>query len=222
MSAREAIFKRLRQGQFQSPMTNLDDDIASAPEPLPMNRAELIALFEQKLRAANADVRFASSQGVCWTIAQWLAELKLTQCWASDLSLLGQQLRRWRANNPSSIDLLTINDPMGGQRQQVFNQVEVGVTSSESAIVETGTIVLIPDIAEPRTMSLVPPVHLVVVKASKLYGRFEDWMADHPNTQALTNIVCITGPSKTADIQQTLAFGAHGPKALKVVIVTDE
>ena len=68
-------------------------------------------------------------------------------------------------------------------------------------------------------MSLVPPVHIVLLDASKIYNTFfeaqqaEGWANGLP-----TNSLLISGPSKTADIQQTLAYGAHGPKELVVLI----
>ena len=69
-------------------------------------------------------------------------------------------------------------------------------------------------------MSLVPPLHIALVYAHSLHAdlhaamRGEQWQAGMP-----TNLVLISGPSKTSDIQQTLAYGAHGPRELWVVIV---
>jgi L-lactate dehydrogenase complex protein LldG len=66
---------------------------------------------------------------------------------------------------------------------------------------------------EPRTLSLVPPIHFALLDAATIHPTFydalvsENWAAGLP-----TNALLISGPSKTADIQQTLAYGAHGPK----------
>ena len=71
-------------------------------------------------------------------------------------------------------------------------------------------------------MSLVPPVHIVIVDGEKMYPdlssliKAEKWQDKLP-----TNVLLISGPSKTADIQQTLAYGAHGPKELIVLLLTD-
>src|SRR5699024_2738270 len=117
-------------------------------------------------------------------------------------------------------DLVEATDPLPSGsiedwKEFLFNEVDVGITSSYSAIATTGTIVLYPGSDEPRSLSLVPPCHIVIVREETLYNDFteamnaQDWQSDMP-----TNMVLVSGPSKTADIQQTLAYGAHGPRDL--------
>ena len=78
----------------------------------------------------------------------------------------------------------------------------------------------LPTADEPRLMSLVPPIHIAILKASELYTTFHDamqsqnWAAGMP-----TNALLVSGPSKTADIEQTLAYGVHGPKELIVLVI---
>jgi L-lactate dehydrogenase complex protein LldG len=101
-------------------------------------------------------------------------------------------------------------------------EVDAGITTTCGAIAETGAIVLWTDAQEPRTLSLVPPVHIAVLEADRIYNSFceiiqvQNWTAGMP-----TNALLISGPSKTADIEMTLAFGVHGPKELIVLIVQD-
>ena len=98
--------------------------------------------------------------------------------------------------------------------------MDAGITSTIGAIADTGAVVLWPTPAEPRTLSLVPHTHFAVVDAKKIYASMaeimaqENWAAKMP-----TNALFISGPSKTADIEFTLAFGVHGPKELVVLIV---
>lgn len=72
-------------------------------------------------------------------------------------------------------------------------------------------------------MSLVPPVHIVLLDSTRIYNTFyeatqaEGWKDNLP-----TSALLISGPSKTADIQVTLAYGAHGPKELIVLLMGDE
>jgi L-lactate dehydrogenase complex protein LldG len=71
-------------------------------------------------------------------------------------------------------------------------------------------------------LSLVPPVHVAVLHASRLYASLPAAMAAlQPQADMPTNLLLVTGPSKTADIQQVLAYGAHGPKELIIVLVDD-
>jgi L-lactate dehydrogenase complex protein LldG len=89
-------------------------------------------------------------------------------------------------------------------------------------VADTGSLVLQPGPSEPRTLSLVPPLHIAVVRASRLYPSLAAaWAALQPQADMPTNLLLISGPSKTADIQQVLAFGAHGPKELVIVLVND-
>jgi L-lactate dehydrogenase complex protein LldG len=101
-------------------------------------------------------------------------------------------------------------------------EIDAGITTTCGGIAETGAIVLWPDEQEPRTMSLVPPVHIAVLQADQIYNSFceivqaQNWTDSMP-----TNALLISGPSKTADIEMTLAFGVHGPKELIVIILRD-
>lgn len=105
-------------------------------------------------------------------------------------------------------------------KEFLFNDVDVGITSALCAIASTGTLVLRPGPDEPRSLSLVPPCHIVIVREETLYNDFAQVM-DVQNWQAAmpTNMLLVSGPSKTADIQQTLAYGAHGPRQLFVIII---
>jgi L-lactate dehydrogenase complex protein LldG len=108
-------------------------------------------------------------------------------------------------------------------KPHLFDEADAGITSTVAGIARTGTLVLWPGAAEPRTLSLVPPVHIAVLFASSLHETWLDaatagnWSARMP-----TNIVLVTGPSKTADIQRMLVYGAHGPCELVIVLVRDE
>ena len=87
-------------------------------------------------------------------------------------------------------------------------------------IAETGTLGLWPDEPEPRLMSLVPTVHCVLLAAATIHNTFYEAMQSEGWANGLpTNALLISGPSKTADIQVTLAYGAHGPKELIVLLM---
>jgi L-lactate dehydrogenase complex protein LldG len=126
------------------------------------------------------------------------------------------------AHGPAAFDVLTYEATGAAFRQTLFNGVAAGLSRARSAIAETGTLVLWPDAHEPRLLSLVPPVHFVLLDAAALHTDLhaavtaEGWADGMP-----TNALLISGPSKTADIQQVLAYGAHGPREL-IVLLCDE
>lgn len=107
-------------------------------------------------------------------------------------------------------------------KTELFENVDVGVTHVLAGIADTGALVLWPSIEEPRTLSLVPPCHIAVIEESMIMSNFSEVMRTQNWTNSIpTNALLISGPSKTADIQQTLAYGAHGPSELVVLIVKD-
>ncbi len=112
--------------------------------------------------------------------------------------------------------------PLAQWKQELFADVDAGVTVAAAAAADSGTLLLAPGPAEPRTLSLVPPVHVAVLFASRLRSSLAAALRSLGLGRELpTNLVFATGPSKTADIQLTLAFGAHGPKVLAIVLVVD-
>jgi L-lactate dehydrogenase complex protein LldG len=120
---------------------------------------------------------------------------------------------------PAALALVRYDRAVEQWRDQLFDAVDASLTLARSAIAETGSLVLWPGPAEPRLMSLVPPLHFVLLDAATIHAdldaahRAEGWSGALP-----TNALLICGPSKTADIQQTLAYGAHGPKELVVLL----
>ena len=95
---------------------------------------------------------------------------------------------------------------------------DVGISTAQAAIAETGTLVL--DSAEERhrLVSLVPPVHIAVVNASVIVETLSDALTLLQKKEISPAITFITGPSRTADIELTLAIGVHGPRELYVIV----
>ena len=119
--------------------------------------------------------------------------------------------------------LVPYNRAIEEMKDILVHQVQAGVTSCRAAIAETGSLVLWPTAAEPRLMSLLPPIHVALLSASTLVDSLAQLIADQGWVDEMpTNALLISGPSKTADIEQTLAYGVHGPKELIVLVLTDD
>ena len=96
----------------------------------------------------------------------------------------------------------------------------VGITGASYALADTGSLVMFSSIEEPRLISLLPPVHLAVVESSRILTGLDELLSLTPLPADITSsMVLITGPSRTADIEQILVRGVHGPGELHVVIV---
>lgn len=101
----------------------------------------------------------------------------------------------------------------------------VGVSGAFAGIAETGTVMLLSGPECPTTLAFLPETHIVVLDSGSIVGAYEDAWArlrvERPNAMP-RSVNWITGPSRTADIEQTLFLGAHGPRRLHIVIVRDQ
>jgi L-lactate dehydrogenase complex protein LldG len=97
---------------------------------------------------------------------------------------------------------------------------DIGISSADYALSDTGTLVMIASPAEARLVSLLPPEHLAVVPKERLITGLDELFTIVPRPAEVTSsLVLITGPSRTADIEQILVRGVHGPGVVTVVIV---
>lgn len=96
----------------------------------------------------------------------------------------------------------------------------VGITGADAACAETGSIVLVSGPGRGRLASLLPPLHVAIVRRSAMLRSLPDLLAARPELAVSgSNLVCITGPSRTADIEHTLSRGVHGPREVHVILV---
>lgn len=126
----------------------------------------------------------------------------------------------WSAKEAPS--LVAYDRRIEEMKDVLVHKVQAGLTSCRAAIAETGSLVLWPTAAEPRLMSLLPPIHVALLAASTLRDSLAQLIAEQGWIDEMpTNALLISGPSKTADIEQTLAYGVHGPKELIVLVLSD-
>ena len=100
---------------------------------------------------------------------------------------------------------------------------KVGVTGCYCALAETGTLVLLSGEAQPATTSLLPETHIAVVSAGRIVACMEDaWDLLRTELDELPRqINFVSGPSRTADIEMTLVYGAHGPFRVHVLLLDE-
>jgi L-lactate dehydrogenase complex protein LldG len=95
---------------------------------------------------------------------------------------------------------------------------DLGITEADFLLPETGTLVLRSSMERPRAVSLLPRIHLAIVRPELLRADMHEVFAEAKNQHYL---VFITGPSRTADIELTVTLGVHGPKNLYVWMVEE-
>src|SRR3954464_14836987 len=96
---------------------------------------------------------------------------------------------------------------------------DIGITGAQWAIAETGTLVLVSDAERHRLTSLVPPVHVCLLKADTIRQTLGE-ILELTRAKLSPVITFITGASRTSDIELTLAIGVHGPGELHVIVIT--
>jgi L-lactate dehydrogenase complex protein LldG len=102
----------------------------------------------------------------------------------------------------------------------------IGITAADHCVAETATLVLRIRPGQPRSVSLVPSIHVAVITLGQILADFKELYAvlrwqDNDGQVDLTNcLTFISGPSKTADIEATLVHGAHGPRELCLIVLT--
>ncbi|ALL66322.1 hypothetical protein K788_0002841 [Paraburkholderia caribensis MBA4] len=223
MNARERMLGRLRAA---APAQVSGDELEHLDQRIDLHydshRAALptqalVDSMQAALTASHADVFRATERTWPALIAQRLRDANvkrlLLDTSRAEAAALKQAL-------PASVATRHYDQPIESWKAELFDTVDAGFTVARSGLASTGTLIVAPDAGSPRTISLVPPLHIALVYAHSLHAdlhaamRAEHWQAGMP-----TNLVMISGPSKTSDIQQTLAYGAHGPRELWVVIV---
>lgn len=104
----------------------------------------------------------------------------------------------------------------------------MGITGADYAIAETGSVVVLPRQGLSRLVSVVPPVHVAIVRPSDIVGTLDDlftlrrleYVRSGGEMGSYLNF--ITGPSRTADIEQTIVVGVHGPREVHMVLLNKE
>ena len=97
-------------------------------------------------------------------------------------------------------------------------QMEIGISDMVAGIADTGSLIV--DLSRSdHLVSLLPQSHIAIVREADLFGTLSDYLT---SGQAPLRYTQITGPSKTADIEKVLVYGAHGPVRLDIVLIRNE
>ncbi len=216
MSARDNILARLRAAPAGEALP-LPDVAAWYAAAAPAEAATPVERFRANIEAAHAEVHDTDA-------ASWPALLARIAGAKNVRRLLvgngAPEAAALAGHADAALQLVPYVEPASRWRDDFFDGIDAALTPARSAIADTGSLILWPDATAPRLMSLVPAIHFVLLDAAAIHRdlytamKAERWADGMP-----TNALVISGPSKTADIQQTLAYGAHGPRELVVLLL---
>ncbi|WP_164887378.1 lactate utilization protein [Hahella sp. KA22] len=221
MSSREAILNRLRTYRQPKPSQPAQDR-ASATASAALSMAEKVRLFTENLHAAHAEVITATQEDWAQRLLSLWRETGVHSVTYSPNTPHGASLKSAAPGFPE-LQLHAYESPIENCKDALFNHIQGGFGAAMAGVAETGTLMVKTGPDEPRALSLVPSTHSLIIHAKDLYADLPEAFHQTQVESALpTNLLLISGPSKTADIQQTLAYGAHGPKRLIVVLIVAE
>lgn len=210
MTSRLEILDRLRAQRRDVP----------TPGPWSSRRrySDLAAQFDQALTTAGGEVRIAAD------LDEALAKM-------SDV-LVEIGVRKGIANNQPPLQSLDLPARWPNIAWRIAGkgdaasfrsfsaEADIGLSFAEAALAETGTVAVSSGPGLSRLTALLPPVHLVLVPTSCLTMDIFTWAASLQDDLPAA-ITLISGPSKTADIEQTMAVGVHGPKQFIAILYED-
>ncbi len=213
--AREQILASIRRslkrtGALEGSVSQmLDERLAQHPVHVqPALQGDHAARFVSKLEAvAGTAARVSSLAAVPDAVVDYLSAqaLPLEVVMASAPMLA-------RMDWPASLKI---------ERRVARREDHVTDTGAVAAVAETGSLVLVSGRESPTTLNFLPDVHIVVLRREQIVAHIEDvWSRLRSELAAMPRTInFITGPSRTADVEQTIQLGAHGPRSLHVIVV---
>ena len=215
-SSRDAILARLRSGDADKDLPASDFEVMAEKN---WSRDEKIERLETMMSAVNTELHRTSEADWPGLVANLLGKRDITSLLIGTNNRLMDRLQGAWKGQEGAPKIQLYDRTYEDERAEVFS-APASLTSTRGATAETGSLIVWPNAAEPRLLSLVPPVHIALLDADSLHNSFWQAMTSEGWKNGLpTNALLISGPSKTADIEQELNYGVHGPKELIVLII---
>jgi L-lactate dehydrogenase complex protein LldG len=216
MSARERILSRIRAAQGRPGPEPLATDLArirevianpvTGPQPAFAHPPDLLVQFRKECdRSGTTHARVASDADIPREVARYLADAGLAP-----------RVVAW----PEFAALDWTGAGVGFEARPAKPDDATGLTGCFCAIAETGTTLLLGSPGHPKLNALLPETHLCVVRESRLLATMEEAFAllRRERGELPRSTFFVSGPSRTADIEQTMVVGAHGPYRVHVIV----
>jgi L-lactate dehydrogenase complex protein LldG len=113
---------------------------------------------------------------------------------------------------------------VAGETPEAAEPVDAGVARAAFAVAETGSIGVVGNDLQPRVATMLPPIHVALVDRATLYPSLDEAGAHlervmRASEGGMRYASLVTGPSRTADVEKTLAVGVHGPRVVHLVLI---
>ena len=218
-SSRSRILKRLHGIHSQSRFAD-HPEITETQSPS-WTTEEKISRLKSMMESVHSEIHCCSERDFDTVFRKVADEKSIASLLYAKNTQLGSRIHSLKQSTPEKMpELVNYDVTIETMKKRIFS-IDASITETLGGIAETGSLILWPSRDEPRLMSLIPPIHLAVLQAEKIYNTFSEAIDEGRWTEKgmPTNALLISGPSKTADIEQTLVYGVHGPKQLVVFII---
>ena len=219
---RDRILRRLYKAQSSAPPFN-------EPErpPLPAEQMAggqlLVDRFKTLIEAQGGCFERASgNDGVLKVLADVFNRKGISRAMASTDSVISElDLPKWAKQKGFTITTQKNYEDRSAFKRAVFTEVDAGITGAAFGFAESGTLCLTASGDMPRLTSLAPIIHIAVLPSNRLISSYEQMAETVFGETPPSQLILITGPSMTGDIQATPFKGMHGPKELIVILRDD-
>ena len=180
-------------------------------------------LFEAKLKALGGEViRCAEFEAADRIVGQlYVLGASRLLSWGPVEPILFTVLQRLEREGFPVVQPEVPEGAAGTRAIGAFGEFPVGLTGAVAGLADTGSLILSGGSRRSLLPSLLPETHLAVVRSKDIYADLEGWLraVGSPYVAGSSNLVLISGPSRTADIEMTLTMGVHGPRQLIVFLI---
>lgn len=174
------------------------------------SREELVDNFKRNLESVGGHCQIVSDVGeAAAALRSTIGDLAAVKIAISDAPLVTSVV-----DEVIEIEFVKNADP-----DFLFGS-DIGITSAQWGIAETGTLVLESAAESHRLTSLVPPVHVCILETGKIRQSLGE-ILESVDAGKNGTVTFVTGASRTSDIELTLAIGVHGPRELHVILIAD-
>lgn len=223
-NSREEILHTIRKGlKGVDPEKTFDDrnfqfEAEEVQKLIEEQQGNLETQFIGELNKVNTNVIEAGSEDEVKSFLQDIIKEKELKSFAIWESQFLKEINLKQDFKDTGLKLITAKN-----KNRMAN-ADIGITEVDYAIADTGTLVLLTDKNQPRSVSLLPPIHVAIVRPANLVRNIKDLFiilkSRLQNSEDITSCMTfITGPSRTADIELSLTLGVHGPKELYVITI---
>ncbi|MCB9208944.1 MAG: LUD domain-containing protein [Ignavibacteriales bacterium] len=199
-------------------ISELNDRIS---ETLPKSKTELVEQFKQELLKVNADFFYLNNISEAQEkISEILSENKINHI-ASTNQRICESIQESIEAVYTDVKFTIANDLKPQERKEKISKINTAIVYADFAVSEIGSLVFLYDNSKTSYPHFLCDYVIAIVNSKNIFPN-QFTLFENIDTEQSKNMVFVTGPSRTADIEKVLVLGAHGPRKLTVIAIENE